>query len=196
MTISPYGWVLTCAHCFADTLTEYASLNSKTKWLLYYDSTAVQVECRFWDCRRDLALCKITGVEMEMLPSSPSPSNHQTVPRFNFLQSTPVGTKLKVGTDLICIGQPGAEDLESSLPNKKTKYNLFEISTGTFRGMVKGADPQVNEEIGSLKHDCWTYWGHSGAPLVILEKGELVGVHSSWDDETCMRRMLTGFCWC
>lgn len=27
-------------------------------------------------------------------------------------------------------------------------------------------DLHNNEEIGALKHDCWTYWGHSGAPLL------------------------------
>lgn len=73
-------------------------------------------------------------------------------------------------------------------------------------------------------HDCWTYWGHSGAPIVgrrsqggsrrgggerakrrgrrkaKFERGEgegegrgegggmLMGLHSSWDDTTGMRR--------
>ena len=41
-------------------------------------------------------------------------------------------------------------------------------------------------------HDAWTYWGHSGAPLVSAEAGpdgwKLVGVHSSWDEGSGMRR--------
>lgn len=37
-------------------------------------------------------------------------------------------------------------------------------------------------------HDCWTYWGHSGAPLLERRTGQLVGLHSSWDEETGMRR--------
>jgi V8-like Glu-specific endopeptidase len=36
-------------------------------------------------------------------------------------------------------------------------------------------------------HGCWTYWGHSGAPLLDAN-GKLVGLHSSWDDTTAMRR--------
>ena len=40
----------------------------------------------------------------------------------------------------------------------------------------------------SLMDDCWTYWGHSGAPLIDAKSGEVVGLHSSWDDETGMRR--------
>jgi len=92
---------------------------------------------------------------------------------------------------MICIGQPGGGDLEAE-GNKKTKYNLIEISEGRFKGMVKGQDPQDNGEIGSLMHDCWTYWGHSGAPLVSVEDGSLVGLHSSWDDTTAMRHGVPG----
>lgn len=41
-------------------------------------------------------------------------------------------------------------------------------------------------------HDCWTYWGHSGAPILEVNKGTLVGLHSSWDEETGMRRGVGG----
>lgn len=53
--------------------------------------------------------------------------------------------------------------------------------------MIPGADPDNNSEIGSLKHDAWTYWGHSGAPLLKAVDGTLIGLHSSWDDKTAMR---------
>ena len=33
-----------------------------------------------------------------------------------------------------------------------------------------------------LQHSCWTYWGHSGAPL-FDEQGCLVGLHNSWDED-------------
>lgn len=51
---------------------------------------------------------------------------------------------------------------------------------------------QDNSEIGALMHDCWTYWGHSGAPLVEVRSGLLVGLHSSWDEDTDMRRGIGG----
>lgn len=54
--------------------------------------------------------------------------------------------------------------------------------------MAAGQDVQDNADIGSLEHDCWTYWGHSGAPLIAAESGEVIGLHSSWDDETGMRK--------
>lgn len=58
--------------------------------------------------------------------------------------------------------------------------------------MAPGADPQDNAEIGALMHDAWTYWGHSGAPLVAKGDGGLVGVHSSWEEGTGMRRGIGG----
>jgi hypothetical protein len=76
--------------------------------------------------------------------------------------------------------------LESERP-RKTDYALVEISEGKLRGLIPEADPQDNSEIGTLKHDAWTYWGHSGAPLLCRETGGLLGLHSSWDDETAMR---------
>lgn len=90
------------------------------------------------------------------------------------------------GAEIICIGQPGRDDLESSTA-RKTKYSLVEVSEGCFRGMVIGIDPLDNSSIGTLKHDAWTYWGHSGAPLLRKDDGTLVGLHSSWDNETAMR---------
>lgn len=70
----------------------------------------------------------------------------------------------------------------------KTGYDVLCVSEGRFHGCAEGQDVEDNEEIGALKHDCWTYWGHSGAGLVERGTGRLVGVHSSWDEESGMRR--------
>jgi Trypsin-like peptidase domain len=176
------GWVLTCAHCFGDDEAEYLS-SQKRRWLLYYTGLAVLVECRAWDPRRDLALLKIIAIEI------PSPLTPGSVPVFASLAISEVAPKYRL--HMICIGQPGRDDLEAG-GNKKTKYNLIEISEGRFKGMVRGQDPQDNGEIGSLMHDCWTYWGHSGAPLICAQEGGLVGLHSSWDDTTAMRHGVPG----
>jgi hypothetical protein len=180
--IHPSGWLLTCAHCFGDDETEYEA-SEKRRWLLYYTGLAVLVQCRVWDSRRDLALLKIIAIE------SPKPAIPGSVPVFAFLKVDEGVPKYRL--EVVCIGQPGRDDLEAE-GNKKTKYNLVEVSEGRLRGMVKGQDPLDNGEIGSLMHDAWTYWGHSGAPLVSAEKGTLVGLHSSWDDMTAMRHGIPG----
>ena len=130
-----------------------------------------------WDSGVDLALAKIIALETTVGESV-------GVPRFSYVQLA--GQAPHRGAEIICVGQPGRDDLESK-SRRKTKYNLVEISEGCFRGMVPGVDPLDNEEIGTLMHDAWTYWGHSGAPLLSRDSGMLVGIHSSWDDKTTMR---------
>lgn len=173
--VDAQGWILTCAHCFGETVEEWKA--ERRKWLLFYTGVAVEVECREWDARRDLALAKIVCVERinQSIPLGSSP-----IFSFVFLALSQIP-----GSPIFCIGQPGADDLESDTPCKTT-YDLFEISEGSLCGLVPGRDPQDNSEIGSLKHNAWTYWGHSGAPLLSMS-GALVGLHSSWDDKTAMR---------
>jgi Trypsin-like peptidase domain len=172
--------VLTCSHCFADTEEEWRACTEKDKrkWLLYYTGLAVQIECRVWDGTCDLALCKVIAIEIERGTKSEG-----KMPTFAFVSLSAAAPK--TGEPILCIGQPGRDDLEAPR-NKKTSYRLVEVSNGNFRGMMKGVDPHDNREIGALKHDAWTYWGHSGAPLLRVG-GELVGLHSSWDDRAAMR---------
>jgi hypothetical protein len=176
VSIDAAGWILTCAHCFGDDEEEYKA-SDKQRWLLFYTGLAVQVECREWNPQRDLALLKVVAVESDE-------GNAGDLPVFRFVSLSTSHLRSKM--PILCIGQPGRDDLEST-SERKTKYKLVEVSEGAFRGMICGADPQDNSEIGTLKHDAWTYWGHSGAPLLREADGTLIGLHSSWDDETAMR---------
>ncbi|KAJ5464366.1 uncharacterized protein N7458_000052 [Penicillium daleae] len=173
--IDARGWMLTCAHCFGETAQEWRA--HRRKWLLCYTGLAVQVECQVWDARRDLALAKVVCIEAPEELSSSS-SSHPATPVFTFV---PLSTSQSTTAPIICIGQPGADDLD------KTAYDLIEISKGRLCGLIPDVDPQDNSEIGALKHDAWTYWGHSGAPLLRRADGSLLGLHSSWDDSTGMR---------
>jgi hypothetical protein len=174
--VDPAGWILTCSHCFGETEEEWQE--SPRRWLLLYTGLAIQVECRAWDSKRDLALLKVVTIEIS------DDNINDTIPEFSFVHLSTKSPKLR--TPIMCIGQPGRDDLESTR-NRKTKYNLVELSEGFFCGMMPGKDPQDNSDIGCLKHDAWTYWGHSGAPLLKTDDGSLVGLHSSWDDQTAMR---------
>lgn len=122
--INRLGWVLTWAHCFCDTEEEYQT-SEKRKWLLFYTGPAVHVECRIWDGTRDLALLIIT-IESSHTKEGQSP----------IFPYVPLSEKeLPYRVPILCIGQPGRDDLESTSA-ERTKYNRVEVSEGTFRGMV------------------------------------------------------------
>jgi hypothetical protein len=131
-----------------------------------------------WDQRRDLALLEITAVA-----AADNSSVDVSFPAVQIADYRPL-----LGADLVCIGHPGSEDFEAAEPGVKTGYDVLHFSIGIFHGYVEGQDLQNNADIGALQHDCWTYWGHSGAPLLERDSGKFVGLHSSWDDETGMRR--------
>ncbi|KAK4446414.1 trypsin-like cysteine/serine peptidase domain-containing protein [Podospora aff. communis PSN243] len=173
VSIHPSGLLLTCAHCIAETSSELDL--AKTHYLLFASGTVVAAKCIDWDGKRDLALLRITaaqrGAAGELFPS------------MEIAEEAP-----KVGTKLLCVGHPVSEDLECEKEGVATGYDVLHVSKGAFRGYADGQDLHDNEDIGALMHDCWTYWGHSGAPLVEVKTGKLIGVHSSWDDETGMRR--------
>ena len=185
--ISPNGLLLTASHCIAETLEELEAVRQHPPWLIFSDGRAVCATPLNWDPHRDLVLLQITHSQDALGPFP-----------YTLILS---GTML-AQTPLVCIGHPGSEDLEASPSSsgklKASGYDVLCVTRGRFRGMQAGQDPHDNEEIGALKHDCWTYWGHSGAPLVIdtgkrarsseSDIGRLVGLHSSWDEETGMRR--------
>ncbi|UQC77101.1 AT hook domain-containing protein family protein [Colletotrichum lupini] len=185
--ISPNGILLTCSHCIAETVDDFD--DSKSHWLLFASGQVVEAKALAWDDKRDLALLKITSAQQPPPPSGPTSSSSSSSPHsgsFPFVTLSPSPPALKAR--LICVGHPGSEDFEAAVPGTKTDYNVLHLSTGTFRGCAEGQNLQDNSEIGALMHSCWTYWGHSGAPLVDRKTGTLVGLHSSWDDETGMRR--------
>ncbi|KAK1989183.1 trypsin-like cysteine/serine peptidase domain-containing protein [Colletotrichum cereale] len=180
--ISPGGILLTCSHCVAETADDLDS--SRTIWLLFASCQVVGAELLAWDDRRDLALLKIVAAQPpQSLSSAAAPPQPPTFP---FVTPSPAAPPLRAR--LVCVGHPGSEDLEAAESGAETGYDVLHLSTGAFRGCAEGQDPQDNSEIGALMHTCWTYWGHSGAPLLERRTGMLVGLHSSWDAETGMRR--------
>lgn len=157
--ISPNGVLLTCAHCIAETAKDFDPATEH--WLLFANGELVCAKAVAWDPKRDLALLLITEA-----------CEGSTTFPFVPIASTPP----KPNSQLFCIGHPGSEDLETSTPNTPTNYDTLVVSTGTFRGLAAGQDVQDNSEIGALKHSCWTYWGHSGAPLVQRKGGRVGGI--------------------
>ncbi|KAM0431020.1 hypothetical protein ACHAPT_005657 [Fusarium lateritium] len=169
--VSPDGILLTCSHCVAESASELTQ--NPIHLLLSSKGAMVSARVMAWDPTRDLALLMIVAAEPP----------HRPFPYARLAASPP-----KTNTRLFCVGHPGSEDLEAERRGVPTEYDALVLSEGTFRGLASGQDPQDNSEMGSLKHTCWTYWGHSGAGLFDRKTGMLVGVHSSWDEDTGMRR--------
>jgi len=121
-----------------------------------------------------------------------------------------------VGTRLFCIGNPSSIDLESCTQGTiEFEPPCWHLSAGhcinyldpavniesriqsdrgraPTRGELKklqtlAAIPFTNSKKGVfIEHSCWTYWGHSGAPL-FDDTGAVVGLHCAWDDKSGIR---------
>jgi hypothetical protein len=186
--IAATGLVLTCAHCVAESPKEYAA--AKPTWLVFSSGRVVRAQCVAWDQKRDLALLRITGAD-RLADDLAEASSPILFPFADIACQTPLfAPGSKQTTRLTCIGHPGSEDLEAadSAQPVLADYDVLHVSSGYYHGLASDQDVQDNSEIGALQHDCWTYWGHSGAPLIDAKSGEVVGLHSSWDDEMGMRR--------
>lgn len=85
------------------------------------------------------------------------------------------------GSDIFCIGNPSSIDLESVSKKKQT----VEFNPPTWHTSIGSLDTSVDGQL--LTHTCWTYWGHSGAPL-FNENGDVVGLHCAWDDVSGVRQ--------
>lgn len=182
--------ILTCAHCLVSSRRDFTrTIIRKTTffWLLSATGYIVKTQCLAWDERRDLALLRVVAVQ------DPQERCEDTTSQVEGDTSIAVAScPPSPGTVIICIGHPGSEDFEADTDGVQTFYPVLAVSKGRFLGYSVGQDVHDNSEMGALVHDAWTYWGHSGAPLVDGRTGRLVGLHSSWDEETGLRRGVAG----
>lgn len=169
--------ILTCAHCLGD----HPKKGTK-KVLVFTDGTIVMTNSVRVDIQADIALMQIVGFYNYETASMEYDQANVSLLIEASLTSVSVSTTNKIlkMEKLFCVGQPGRDDLESKSA-RKTNYDVVSTSTGCYEKCLPG-DVNDNSEIGKLQHDCWTYWGHSGAAL-LNSKCEVLGLHSSWDDE-------------
>jgi hypothetical protein len=123
------------------------------------------------------------------------------------------GTPVALGEKLFCVGNPSNVDLESLVEGSiEFEPATWHASVGKCEGYMDPAvqaardaqqargraptrgelksvldAPPVDATEGTyMQHSCWTYWGHSGAPL-FNDEGRVAGLHCSWDDRTGAR---------
>ena len=106
---------------------------------------------------------------------------------FATLASTEPSTTTSLSEPLLfCIGNPSSIDLESLSKSNQT-VNFSPATWHTSVGHLidthssSSLSPTSSSSSRLLSHSCWTYWGHSGAPL-FNEEGAVVSLHCSWND--------------
>lgn len=117
------------------------------------------------DAHDDLALVRLEGAPSD-LPVAPVA---RRAPR--------------VGDPVCVIGQPG----KFTPQGEPTGYEGWNVSVGHIRGFMD--DLMGAQSLGRVKHDAWTYWGHSGSPL-FDGHGAIAALHNSWDSKTAMRHAV------
>lgn len=75
-------------------------------------------------------------------------------------------TDYKNTTEVLCVGNPVYFEGDKNDRKQLLGHEPFTISYGIFKGYLPNKIyGDVHEKLGPLKHSCWTYWGHEGAPI-------------------------------
>ena len=109
-----------------------------------------------------------------LLPEAFAPPGTRGAPRALLLVSTP-----RYDWDL---------ELASGATPRKNGFTPFWTSTGALQGEL-APELALAKGVGPQRHSCWTYWGHSGCPIVRAADGQahIVALHNSWDDSNGQR---------
>ena len=170
------GFLLTCSHA----APPFEDDETKTKESLYIfpNGEIVKTLTLEKDDQLDLALLKIIEIYQ----------NDKFIKIENIKDKKFIYSKIKpnfnenekIGEKVFCIGNPCFSMYDDDGKLKKNNYKPFWISFGKIKGYMKGGIFCKND-LGPLIHNCWTYWGHSGAPIFNYN-GEIVGMHNSWNE--------------
>jgi hypothetical protein len=183
---------LTCAHCVsaegdapesADSEDSEASASEgaaptrvgRLKLLLTFSGAVLAARCVAVDEGADLALLRVEAAGGGPLP--------EAFPRvLRACERSPWGARV------VCNGNPSEFNGEAA---RETRIRFAPPVFHTSGGRLVGATASAQRGLGGSEHTCWTYWGHSGAPLLDAE-GRVVGLHNSWDPGTGTRHAVTG----
>ena len=176
--------ILTCSHA----TPPFEEEESKESLYIFPNGDLVKTLTIEKDEKLDLALLKIIEIyENERY------FKIEEIPEKKFIYSkikvTPKKENEKVGEKIFCIGNPCFAMYDDYGKFEKNKYKPFWVTFGKIKGYI-GDAIYCKKELGPLIHNCWTYWGHSGAPI-FNKYGEIVGMHNSWNDKNGDRHGLS-----
>ena len=178
--IHEQGYILTCAHAAPPFEDEDDS--TKESLYIFPSGQIIKAITLDKDEKIDLALLKIIEIYQNNKFIKIDKKNKFPYAKIKIPEN---GQNEKTRKNIFCIGNPGfiMYDEEGNLD--KNEYKPFWISFGKIKGYLK--DPIIcKNDLGPLIHNCWTYWGHSGAPLFNFD-GELIGMHNSWNEKNADR---------
>ena len=174
------GYLLSCAHVIAsdfdpeneEDVDEEQVIDriGRLKYVIFADASIYRVKCVAVNELDDLALLRIVTDDER---------SEMNIGTAVLAKSAP-----KRECSLFCIGNPSNIDLEGD-GNTDFEPKIFHLSFGR----LKLIGNRSTDGLGGYGHNCWTYWGHSGAPI-FNEKGDLVALHNSWNDESGMRHAV------
>ena len=173
--INEKGYILTCAH--AAPPYEGENENNIDSFYIFPSGEIIKALTVDKDEKLDLALLKIT----EIYKNNELIKIKQTK-KFPYceIKKPENGENETKGKNVICIGNP-CFTMNDDGNYKLNEYKPFWISFGKIKGYMK-EQIYCTKDLGPLIHNCWTYWGHSGAPIFNFD-GELVGMHNSWNEK-------------
>ena len=178
--ISDKGYILTCSHA----VPPYEDDKTKECLYIFLNGEIVKTITLEKDGQLDLALLKITEVLInEKFVKIEKIFEKKFI--YSKIKSAQNQKNEKIGTKVFCIGNPCFEMYDDEGKLKKNNYKPFCISFGKIKGYSRDGIYCKND-LGPLIHDCWTYWGHSGAPIFNYN-GEIVGMHNSWNEKNANR---------
>ena len=176
--ISEKGYILTCSHA----APPFEDDNNKESLYIFQNGEIVKALTLEKDDQLDLALLKIIEIyengkftKIENFPEK----------KFNYSKIKISSLNEIIVENVFYIGNPCFTMYDDDGKLENNKYKPFWISFGKIKGYIKDGIYCKND-LGPLIHNCWTYWGHSGAPI-FNTNGKIVGMHNSWNEKNANR---------
>ena len=182
--------VLTCAHCVthddhdddAVNVVDADKLGCIVE-LVTAHGTQIGAVCTKIDIDVDLALLQI-------------PPHLRNNLALSSMDIGPAGSDSD-GVRIFALGNPCDIDLETdSETQRRNGFFPFHVSEGRLEHKIS-LHKSKREGLGRQIHSAWTYWGHSGCPLIgMLECKDgleplVLSIHNSWDERNGNRHGIS-----